>query len=336
MSDVRYPIVVLALALAILGTGCGGQSSAPQAAASTTQAKVSSATPPAATSQPTAVTAPTATAPAITVQGSQGQSVTVSGAVPDALKSFPVPDGFNLTNGGSGSVTANGGSVAVAEWSGAGTAQAIGDFYARTLQQQGWSQQFSVNSPTGASAAYAKGDSQATITIDTSDSKTTKISVALGQNLATAVAGAAAQIAPTSPNNISTNAQSGASQSVSTNTPAPVQLTTGGSIPAALSSLPVPNGFTPVSDSTANLSSGNQLNMATASWTGSSSVADAAAFYKKSMPAAGWTEVSFMSADTGFVGTYTSAKDPKESVVITGSKADSGTKIVAVLNTAAQ
>jgi hypothetical protein len=270
------------------------------------------------------------------VQGSQGQSVTVSGTVPDALKSFPVPDGFTPITNGAGSITANEGTVAVASWSGTGTAQAIGDFYTRTLQRQGWSQQFSLNSPTGGSLAYTKGDSQATITIDTSDSKTAKVSVALARNLATSIAGAGAQATPASSGNSAANTQPNANQSVATDTSAPVQLTTGGGMPAALSSLPVPSGFTAVPNGTTNLTAGNQLNMVTANWTGSSSVADAAVFYKKSMPAAGWTEVSFMSVDTGFVGSYTNVKDPKMILVITGSKTDSATQIAAVLNTATQ
>jgi hypothetical protein len=308
----RYPIVILVLALAIFGIGCGAQPPAPPAVATATAGPASNPTPTPAASQSNPVIASSTPSPGLTLQSSPGQSITVSGAVPDALKGFPVPDGFALTTDSSGSLTANEGTMAVAEWSGTGTLQSISDFYARTLKQQGWSQQLSMNAANGGTLAYTKGDSQANITIDASDSTTTKVGVMLLRNLATQPAGAAVQA-----------------------TPAPVQLATGGGMPAALSSLPVPNGFTVVPDSTANISSGNQV-MSTASWTGSSSVADAAAFYKKSMAAAGWTEVSFLSTDAGFVGAYTSAKDPKVSLVITGSTSDSATQIATVLTTAAQ
>jgi hypothetical protein len=247
------------LALVILGTSCAGQPGAQPTAA--TAGSAVNPTPTTAPSQSNAAAAPNTPAAGLTVKDSQGQSVTVSGAVPDELKSFPVPDGFTVTANGSGSMSAQQGTVAVAAWTGTGTVQTIGDFYARTLGQQGWSQQFSMNSPSGGSIAYAKGDSLATIAIDTTDSKATKVSVVLAKNLATPVAGAANQNAPTA-------------------TPASVQVSTGGGVPAALSSLPVPQGFAAVPNGTANLTSGNQVNMATATWTGSSSVADASAFYK--------------------------------------------------------
>src|SRR5579859_6038971 len=276
MAVMRYSIVVLVLALAILGSGCTSAPTTPQAVATAIGAQASNPTPTIAASQSNAVTTSSTPSPVLAITGSQGQGITVSGALPDALKGFPVPDGFTPVPNGAGSIAASAGSVAVAQWSGTGTVQAISDFYAQALKQQGWSQQLSLNSTNGGTLAFTKGDSQASISIDTSDSKATKVSVTLARNLTTPAAGAAAQA-----------------------TPAPLQITSGGGMSAALTSLPVPNGFTVVPNSTNTLSTGSQGNMATASWTGSSSVADTAAFYKSSMPAAGWTDVSFVSAGPG-------------------------------------
>jgi hypothetical protein len=317
-------MLVVTIAIALLMTACGGQAAVQQSTDKSAGAQVSNATATAATNNSAGITQSSAPSQGLTVQGSQGQKVTISGEVPDALKSFPVPDGFTISNEGNGSITANEGSVAVAAWSGTGTSQNIADFYSKSLKQQGWSEQFSINTPTGGSLGYTKGDSQATITIDTSDSKTTKVSVALGTNLAT----------PTQSSSSAANPAQNAAASVATVTPVAIQVSSSGGIPPALSNVPVPPGFSVKANGSGTVSSA-QGNVAAVNWSGNSSLSDTVAFYKKAM-AGDWTEASFIQADAGFVATYTSLKDPKVNLVITASKTNTGTDIAAVLTTAAQ
>jgi hypothetical protein len=306
---VRYQILVVTVAIALVVAACGGQASSPTSTV--------------APNKSTGAVQSSAPSQGLTVQGSQGQNVTISGEMPDALKGFPVPDGFTISKDSNGSITANEGSVAVATWSGTGTSQSIADFYSKSLKQQGWTEQFSINTLTGGSLGYTKGGSQATVTIDISDSKATKVSVALGTNLAT----------PTPASGSSTNTVQSAAASVAKATPVAIQVAPSGGIPPALSNVPVPSGFSVKSNGSGTVSS-SQGNVAAASWSGSSSPSDTAAFYKKAM-AADWTEVSFLQADTGFVATYTSVKDPKANLVITASKTNTGTDIAAVLTTSA-
>ena len=125
-------------------------------------------------------------------------------------------------------------------------------------------------------------------------------------------------------------AQATSAQPVATDTSPPLNLSSSGSVPAELSSVPVPIGFKVVANSDARVSTGEKFAMATVRWFGKSGVAEVGAFYKQAMPAE-WTEISFVQVNQGITAAYASKKDPKLNLAVTASKTDAGTEVEAVL-----
>ncbi len=118
----------------------------------------------------------------VTLKNDAGESVTISGRIPDELKNFPVPTGFAFKASDSGSISAQEGTTAAGTWTGSGSVQSVSDFYIRTLAQQGWTQDMAMSSGDSGVLMYEKGADAAWITV-AREGQTTTIAILYGKNL---------------------------------------------------------------------------------------------------------------------------------------------------------
>lgn len=109
----------------------------------------------------------------VTVKGQDGQSVTISSQVPDALKGFPAPQGFTIGEGGSMTGDKASGNLAVASWQGKGSVKDVSDFYKQALVAQGWTQALAQDMGDAAQLQYTKGQDQAVVTINSENDEVT-------------------------------------------------------------------------------------------------------------------------------------------------------------------
>ncbi|MBI2863980.1 MAG: hypothetical protein HYX94_05410 [Chloroflexi bacterium] len=99
----------------------------------------------------------------VTITGKGGQQATFGGQLPEELKSFPVPQGFDGESG----ISASQGSdkMATGSWKGKGSVQAASDFYKSTLPALGWRQEAATDTGIVSLLSFSKGDTSANITI---------------------------------------------------------------------------------------------------------------------------------------------------------------------------
>ena len=118
----------------------------------------------------------------VTVNDTGGNSLTANLQIPDELRNFPVPAGFVLQTDTVGSVTANdGGSTAVAAWSGSGSIPSVNAFYKTAMADRGWTSSMSVDTPDEGVFTFEKAGFNAWVTVET-DATGTTISVLYGKS----------------------------------------------------------------------------------------------------------------------------------------------------------
>lgn len=101
----------------------------------------------------------------VTIKGQDGQSVTISSEVPDALKNFPAPQGFKISESGSMAGDKANGNLAMASWQGKGSVKDVSDFYKKSMVDQGWKQESALDAEDMSQLQYTKGQNQAVVTI---------------------------------------------------------------------------------------------------------------------------------------------------------------------------
>jgi hypothetical protein len=116
----------------------------------------------------------------VTVKTKDGDAVTVGGGISPELKDFPIPSGFQPEKDGFGSMSSGGDSTSVGSWSGSMSVQAVGDFYSKTMKDQGWKEDFNMKSGDTAQWSFSKAERQAMVTVETKGSGA-KVTVLMGK-----------------------------------------------------------------------------------------------------------------------------------------------------------
>lgn len=113
------------------------------------------------------------------VEDLEDNDIMVSYKVPDQLKDFAVPPGFQFVNGATTSI--GGKQFLIANWKGTSTVDQVVTFYGSTMSGHGWAQVATFTMNDGGGLTYSKAPDQfLTITI-TSISGDTVIAVTLSQ-----------------------------------------------------------------------------------------------------------------------------------------------------------
>jgi hypothetical protein len=271
----------------------------------------------------------------ITVKGKDGETVTIGGGVSAELKDFPVPPGFQPEKDGFGQMSSGGDGVSVGSWSGSLTAQAAGDFYSKTMKDQGWTEDSNMKSGEGGQWTFSKGDRQAMVTIEGKGSSS-KVTVLLGKPAGKAGAAAAG---------VAANAAASAASSAGVATPPVVsqpaaaaaaaappaaapKTGSASSVPDELKAIPAPSGFTVVDGSTMRMAQGGKFQGATAQYFGKSTVKEVREFYKKSLT--DWNEDFAAEAGDQVTAVYSDKKGAQQLSVSVG-KTDAGTEVTLAL-----
>ncbi|HEX2922416.1 MAG TPA: hypothetical protein VHS28_00115, partial [Chloroflexota bacterium] len=277
--------------------------------------------------------------------------VTVGSQVSDELKNFPVPQGFKMDKDGLGTVSSKGDTLSVGEWEGSGTPASVLEFYKKTMPGLGWTEDLSFSTETGGQVSYTKGQSQAVVTINKSDS-TTQLSIMVGKsgslksnsssaggsgagassgtNIATTGSTPAPAAAPTKASAAPTKAAAATPKPEATATPAAPKLGSASSVPDELKQVPLPSGFSVVDGSMMRQAAGGVFALATGKWFGKSSVADVVKFYKTAM-ANDWDEDYVTTSGDEAICTYTNKKKPELSAEIEVMKEEAGTIVTVSL-----
>jgi hypothetical protein len=266
------------------------------------------------------------------MKGTIAPQATVGPQYPEALKKYPVPQGFALGKGGLATVMQRGDLVAVASWSGSGSVPGIVEFYAKSLPPQGWGENVVFSSDQSAQFTYTKDLCQATTLVE-KDANLIVISVAIGrisEEIPTPVPTATPH--PPTPTPTSSTA-SAAGRSVpatmvplATFTPEPLRLGDASTVPAELKEIPAPAGFSVVAGSTRRIAQGGALGMAAADWFGSSSPEEAGAHYRSAL-AKGWNEDVWVESADDVSGQFTSKRDPRLTLMIEVSRFEPDTVV---------
>lgn len=118
-------------------------------------------------------------------------------------------------------------------------------------------------------------------------------------------------------------------ESVSISTGSGESLTISAQVPQEVKDFPAPPGFALTSEGFGSMTTRDGT-LATGTWVGSPSVAEAADFYTRSMPLQGWTESMSMGSDTGRILTY---EKGDHSAVLTIDQDGSTTRIALLYGT---
>lgn len=250
---------------------------------------------------------------------STGEPSAVGPQYPDALKKFPVPQGFALGKGGHATVMQRGDLVAVATWKGSGSISGVVEYYRQSLPKQGWGENVTFSSDQSAQFTYTKDLCQATTLVE-KDGNDIVISVAIGrisEDIPTPVPTATPVPTPT---RVPTATPRGAA---GRNTPLSGDAST---VPSELKDVPVPGGFTFVDGSARRVAQGGELGMAAVDWFGKSSPKEIGAYYRNAL-AKDWNEDGFMESANEVNAQYTSKKDARLTLLIEVSLFESDTVI---------
>ncbi|HEX2988321.1 MAG TPA: hypothetical protein VHS06_09140 [Chloroflexota bacterium] len=264
---------------------------------------------------------------------STGEPSAVGPQYPDALKKFPVPQGFALGKGGHATVMQRGDLVAVATWKGSGSISGVVEYYRQSLPKQGWGENVTFSSDQSAQFTYTKDLCQATTLVE-KDGNDIVISVAIGrtsEDIPTPVPTATPVPTPT---RVPTATPKGAVGRnvpptvvpLATFTPQPLSRGDASTVPAELKDVPVPGGFTLVDGSARRVAQGGVLGMAAADWFGKSSPKEIGAYYRSAL-AKGWNDDSFVESANEVNAQYTSKKDARLTLLIEVSLFESDTVI---------
>ncbi|MBI3979065.1 MAG: hypothetical protein HY331_12850 [Chloroflexi bacterium] len=263
----------------------------------------------------------------VSIKGPEGQQAVVSKQLPPEFAGWPAPQGF--APGGSVSVSARGQQGAAASWVGKGTTAAVVDFYKRTLTQQGWKEEFAMDSGTGSQLGFSKGEESALIIADKQGDDVT-VSVILSKSGRPAAAVPTAPGAAAVPTVARPTAPAAAAPTAATPTPEPPALADASALPAEMKDLPVPAGFAVEKGTTQRLTTGTTFQGATATWVGKGTVKDVAAFYRQALPAKGWQEQAFLESEENATLAFDSS-DGSLHLGIIINKDDDGTRAMVSL-----
>ncbi len=110
----------------------------------------------------------------VTIKTDDGE-IKVGAGLPDELKDFPVPSGFENIEASGGTISSKEGKIISAGWEGPETdANEIFEFYESRLKGMGYEEQFSFSSSDGGLVSYAKESESEilAITVSTSGGET--------------------------------------------------------------------------------------------------------------------------------------------------------------------
>ncbi|MGI5835381.1 MAG: hypothetical protein ACOX87_02675 [Chloroflexota bacterium] len=85
-----------------------------------------------------------------------GESLTVGSDLPEELKGFPIPKDFKIVENSFSRVVTKNEKAVGGRWTGPGTMESVGEFYASAMPQQGWSQVTALDSATASLRSYTR------------------------------------------------------------------------------------------------------------------------------------------------------------------------------------
>lgn len=265
----------------------------------------------------------------VTVKGKDGETVNFSSEMPAELKDLPVPAGLKFD--GSGSMSANGDKLAVANYKGKGALQPIVDHYQKTLPGLGWKEESNIMTDTGGLLSFSSTKSSAdslTVSFNKGEGDAVEVSLMFGKSKNTPVAKAtsSAQAAAKSDSPDATPTAQPEAKPAATETPAPPKTTDASAVPAELKDIPIPSGFQPLKDGMLRATEGGKFQSAVATYAGKTGVKEAGEALQKGLTGKGWNEEEFVAGEDESAGFFTNPKDNLMlNVVVT--KTDTGTEI---------
>lgn len=247
------------------------------------------------------------------------------GAVPAELKDFPVPSGF--TYGGGGSISKDGDKMTTASWTGQSTPAEVEAFFKKEMPGRGWKEESVMNTDSGSLLSYSKADQTGVmITVSKEDNGEITIAVILGKssNKPTPTAESESVTAAEAPEATPT-----IGEAEPTPTPAAPETDPSANIAPQLKAIPLPSGFQVEKDSFETMNANGKLAMASARWFGKTDAKQSFEFFKKEIPAAGWTELFSTEDSDGFTLTYNGKDELNLAIQI--RMIETGTEIEMVL-----
>ncbi|MBI4317067.1 MAG: hypothetical protein HY675_01145 [Chloroflexi bacterium] len=96
-----------------------------------------------------------------TIKTKGGEQVTIGSRVPEELRKFAPPDGFQFESG----VSSSSGGIAMGSWKGRGNVETVLDFYRKSMTGQGWTEAGFLKAAGQNILMYKKGDDATNITV---------------------------------------------------------------------------------------------------------------------------------------------------------------------------
>ncbi len=276
----------------------------------------------------------------VTIKGKDGEVVTFSAKLPDELKDFPVPQGFDHAEGSFGAMSAKKSErVATAVWRGKTAVETVVQFYKKGIADKGWKEESTFSTGDGFQGYYSKADAEAVVTV-IKEGEITSINVIVGKGIKKNEPNTA--LSSSAPGSGSADSKPANQPAISSSTPVTslkpgqtTQLTSpqtsdAASIPQELKSIPVPSGFKVVKDSVNRLAEGGVFKVGTVMYYGTSNLKQVVDFYTNSMSSDWTSELEGVMEEEAFFE-FVNKKDATLRLAIGVAKAEAGTEITIML-----